>query len=623
MEAKLLTPQRRVWLLIFIMVLLGAIVEIVAIGLLYTTAISEERTRLKETAQSQARLIEAIARFDTQYSKDYPLGAKEATLSQVVDAHNKYQGFGETGEFTLSKKEGDHIVFLLSHRHFDLGYPKPVPFDSKLAQPTRLALSGQSGTIIGLDYRGEKVLAAYEPVGVLNLGIVAKIDISEIRRPFIIAAFISAIIGIVVMGVGVALFFKITNPLIVNLHKTIEEQKGTEEALKDFNKTLEEKISHRTSDLKEVNEELLREINERRVVEFSLRESEKKYESLIEASLTGIDISLDNEIRFANKQFAIIFGYDKDEMIGMDTLELIHPEDKHWAKSILEKRIKGKDAPDEYEIRGIKKDGGVIHLLRKNKLIDFERKTAILCDTADITERKIAEKILQRSEKELRVLSSKLLSAEEVERKRIAHDIHDSIGQILSAIKFCVENVLINFPETGYGASKKSLQNLIPLTQQAIEEVRRIIMDLRPSILDDLGIIATISWCCREFEATYPQIDVKKELAVKEEMIPLRVKTTIYRVLQEGMNNVAKHSNSQFVYISLKRKGEEIELRIEDDGQGFNVANVLDGKVGRRGVGLASMKERTELAGGVYLLHSIEGGGTTVSASWPVRTGKR
>jgi len=211
------------------MALLGIIVETVAIGLLYTTAVSEGRTRLKETAQSQARLIEAIARFDIQYSSDYPLGAKEATLSQVVDAHNKYQGFGETGEFTLSKKEGDNIVFLLSHRHFDLESPKPVPFDSKLAQPMRLALLGQSGTIIGRDYRGEMVLAAYEPVGVLDLGIVAKIDISEIRRPFIIAAIISAVIGTIVMGIGVGLFFKITNPLITKLHKTVEDLKKASE----------------------------------------------------------------------------------------------------------------------------------------------------------------------------------------------------------------------------------------------------------------------------------------------------------------------------------------------------------------------------------------------------------
>ena len=623
MDAISMIPRRRIWLLISIMALLGIIVETVTIGLLYTTAVNEEKTRLKETAQSQARLIEAIARFDIQYSSNYPFGSKEATLSQVIDAHDKYQGFGETGEFTLSKKEEDHIVFLLSHRRFDLQSPKPVPFDSKLAQPMRLALSGQSGTIIGLDYRGEKVLAAYEPVGELDLGIVAKIDISEIRKPFIIAAFISSLIGIVVIGFGAALFFKITNPLIARLHKTIEKRVRTEEALKDLNITLEERVCHRIAELKEIYAELFREINERKVVESSLQESEKKYVNLVEASLTGVHFSVDGKIRFANEQFATIFGYDKDEMIGIDTLELIHPEDKHLAKSMHEKRIKGNDVPYEYEIRGIKKDGNVIYLLRRNKLIDFEGKIAILGNVADITERITAEKILQRSEKELRVLSAKLIAAEEIERKRIAHDIHDSIGQVLSAIKFSVENVLINPDETTSGVGKKSLQGLVPLTQQAIEEVRRIIMDLRPSTLDDLGIVATISWFCREFEATHPQINVEKKITAKEESIPLRIKTTIYRILQEGMNNVAKHSNSQLVYIFLERKEGRIELRIEDNGQGFNVENVLEGKVGKRGVGLASMKERTELAGGLFLLHSIEGGGTNINASWPVRNHKR
>ena len=117
------------------------IVEFVTIGMLYRAALNEEKARLVETAKSQARLIEAIARFNVLYNKDYPKGAKEATLSQIVDAHNHYKGFGETGEFTLSKKEGDKIIFLLNHRHYDLQNPKPVPFASELAEPMRLALS--------------------------------------------------------------------------------------------------------------------------------------------------------------------------------------------------------------------------------------------------------------------------------------------------------------------------------------------------------------------------------------------------------------------------------------------------------------------------------------------------
>jgi hypothetical protein len=189
--------------------------------MLFRTALDEERARLVETAKSQARLIEAIARFDARYSNDYPGGAREATLSQIVDAHRHYRGFGKTGEFTLSRRDGDDIVFLLSHRHSDLRTPKSVRFDSGLAEPMVLALSGRSGTIIGLDYRGKMVLAAYEPVQELDLGIVAKIDLEEIRAPFVRAGLLSGLIAILAVVAGSVFFIRITNPLLRKLQRTI------------------------------------------------------------------------------------------------------------------------------------------------------------------------------------------------------------------------------------------------------------------------------------------------------------------------------------------------------------------------------------------------------------------
>ncbi|GAG11831.1 unnamed protein product, partial [marine sediment metagenome] len=114
--------------MIGIMASVVLIVAVTSFNMLFRTALAEERARLVETAKSQARLIEAIARFDAKYSKDYSEGARAATLSQIVDAHAHYQGFGETGEFTLSRRDGDDIVFLLSHRHSDVVTPKPVPF---------------------------------------------------------------------------------------------------------------------------------------------------------------------------------------------------------------------------------------------------------------------------------------------------------------------------------------------------------------------------------------------------------------------------------------------------------------------------------------------------------------
>ena len=218
-----MSPRRRIILLIIIMVVIVLGVEVLAFKMLYQTAFEEQAEDLRDIVISQARLIEAVARFDSLYRKTYPSGANEATLSQVIDAHKHYKGFGQTGEFALAKRQGDNIVFILNQRHSDFQKPKPIPFNSKLAEPMRLALSGHSGTIVGLDYRGEKVLAAYEPVALLNWGIVAKIDMAEVRAPFIRAGLICGLLGIIAIMIGTVIFIKVTEPLIVKLHDTIAE----------------------------------------------------------------------------------------------------------------------------------------------------------------------------------------------------------------------------------------------------------------------------------------------------------------------------------------------------------------------------------------------------------------
>ncbi|MCI5208357.1 MAG: hypothetical protein D3910_06090 [Candidatus Electrothrix sp. ATG2] len=218
-----MSPRKRIIILIMIMTTIVIASMVITVVMLYRTAITEEKAHLEETVKSQARLIEAVARFDQIYSKDYPYGAREASLYQIKDAHSRYRGFGETGEFTLSTKENNQIVFLLCHRHSELENPKPIPWDSGLAEPMRLALSGKSGTVIGVDYRGKTVLAAYEPVDELDLGIVAKIDLSEIRTPFIQAILVSGLFSIVLIALGVSLFFKISNPILKGLYDTVSK----------------------------------------------------------------------------------------------------------------------------------------------------------------------------------------------------------------------------------------------------------------------------------------------------------------------------------------------------------------------------------------------------------------
>lgn len=221
------SARRRIVLLTAIMsaVVLG--VEATTVALLYRAAFHEETDRLVESASSQARLIEAVARFNRIHGNADLEDPREATLLQVRDAHSLYSGFGQTGEFTLSQREGDQIVFLVSHRHEDLDDPRPVPWTSELAEPMRRALSGESGTVVGLDYRGETVLAAYEPVAELDLGIVAKIDLTEVRAPFVRAGLLSGLVAVVSILLGSAVFVRVTHPLLKRLQETVENLERT------------------------------------------------------------------------------------------------------------------------------------------------------------------------------------------------------------------------------------------------------------------------------------------------------------------------------------------------------------------------------------------------------------
>ena len=210
-----------------------------------------------------------------------------------------------------------------------------------------------------------------------------------------------------------------------------------------------------------------------------------------------------------------------------------------------------------------------------------------------------------------------LLNAQEKERKLVAGEIHDSIGSSLSAIKFKVENALTEVadksPET-----TTALRSVIPIVQGAIDEARRIQMNLRPSILDDLGILATIRWFCRQFESTYSKIRISQSIKIEEHEVPDSLKTVIFRVLQEGLNNIAKHSKARVVLLSLRKTDQAIKLVIRDHGQGFDLSKAQSPDSTTQGLGLKSMRERTELSGGSFEIESTVGKGTTIRARWPI-----
>jgi signal transduction histidine kinase len=235
---------------------------------------------------------------------------------------------------------------------------------------------------------------------------------------------------------------------------------------------------------------------------------------------------------------------------------------------------------------------------------------AVCMVVMDLTERKRAEQELKESEERLRYLSNQLLITQEKERKLIANEIHDSLGSYLGSIKARMEQVL---QKAGIGDP----ENIIPSIQKAIEESRRIQMALRPSILDDLGILPTLNWFCRDFQKTYSGIHIKTQINIEEKDVLDHLKTVIYRICQEAFNNIAKHSKAKVATLSL-RKTDHIELVIEDDGQGINLEEKLSPENRNRGLGLTSMRERAELSGGLFDIKSIRGSGTAIRVSWPL-----
>ena len=222
------------------------------------------------------------------------------------------------------------------------------------------------------------------------------------------------------------------------------------------------------------------------------------------------------------------------------------------------------------------------------------------------------KKILQKSEEMRKTLSARLLTAQEEERKRIAAELHDGIGQSISAAKFRLEQVLMRMDDTRGQADVLELQNTVDHLHHTVEDLRRMSMGLRPSMLDDLGLLPTLRWFCREYLATFSHINLAMDFEIDETELSADQVNMIFRIVQEGMNNVSKHAQASNVSVRLYPEDEKIILEIRDDGVGFD----LNSKTAGEGFGLNSMRERALLSGGDMLIDSQPGQGTRLRVSW-------
>lgn len=413
---------------------------------------------------------------------------------------------------------------------------------------------------------------------------------------------------------------KIRNYFGVAVVGDISDIKNAENQLKKFSSELELLVKSRTLELTNANLRLQQEIEDRERIQAELEKSRIEFRLLVETMSEGLMV-YDNKgmVTYINDRFCEMLKRSREEIIGHAAIEFID-ETSHATWNLQIANLKaGKVTSDEIKLKGLK-GHGIWAKVSPSPLPDQHGgPVGNFAVFTDIDEHILAEYALRVSKNQLRKLSEQVMSAQEKERQRVSSELHDGIGQTLSAVKFCVEAGIKSICEQPTEESFRHLESVIPKIQHAIEEVRRISMALRPSILDDIGVLATLTWFCRESSLVYKNISIQLQLDIKEENIPVRIKVVIFRIVQEAFNNAVKHSSANRINIILKLVGETIVLSIEDNGVGFDSKCVgSNGSIALSGLGLASMRERAELASGICSIDSTKGAGTKIKVAWRI-----
>ncbi|MFB3883803.1 MAG: sensor histidine kinase [Thermodesulfobacteriota bacterium] len=222
----------------------------------------------------------------------------------------------------------------------------------------------------------------------------------------------------------------------------------------------------------------------------------------------------------------------------------------------------------------------------------------------------------ERAKSLLAVANSQLVSAQESERKRISYDLHDNVWQMLSAIRFEIDR--LSSGQEDWEALRNKSKEVTASILGTVGKIRSMQGDLWPYVLADIGILATINWYCREFKKNHSGPTIKQKNQVTEDEIPSAAKIVIYRILQEALSNVVKHSQASQVIVSLMKKENGLEFAVKNNGSGFDLGETLAERMRWAGLGLSTIRARTELSGGSFEIESVKGQGTIVRASWPL-----
>ncbi|MDQ7786601.1 MAG: PAS domain S-box protein [Thermodesulfovibrionales bacterium] len=412
----------------------------------------------------------------------------------------------------------------------------------------------------------------------------------------------------------------VTNETIESISNEISKRKKADKSLRKAHDELEHRVEQRTAELRRLNEKLAEEIAERKKIEEALRQSEKHYRSLIETMNEGLSVvDKQSVITFVNEQFCTMTGYTQKELVGNGLSILLDKENqkiltKQWAS-----RIKGDDT--SYEITLTRKDKTRMHtIVSPSPVYDeggvFSGAIGIF---TDITDRKQAEEKLLSYQQQLRSLASELSLVEERQRRCIATELNDYIGQTLS---YCKDKLDVLRQSAFTNNPKESTDEIIDLIEQTIEYTKSLTFQLGTPLLYQEGLESALKWLGYQFQK---QLGLVFHFEDDQKPKPLNDETTIllYQAARELMINASRHAKARNIYLSLQRDYKKVRIEVKDDGIGFDVSHIDPHSTRTSGFGLFTINERLKYLGGQFRVESKPGHGTRAVLIAPIKSLKK